>query len=397
MPDHPPRVAERLAPFGTSIFAQMTRLATQHNAVNLAQGFPDFDGPGVARGGVDRALAAGHSQYSRMIGVSSLNEAIASSWASRGLGRVDPEREITVTSGCSEAIVAALMGLFNPGDEIVIFEPYFDFYTACAAMAGLTPRYVTLRPPTREGDHFTFDEGELRAAFTPRTRGIFVNTPHNPTGKVYSREELLLIASLCEKHGVVAITDEVYEHLIYDAKQPHVQMRSLPGMEDRTVTLSSLGKTFSLTGWKIGWAVAPEHLSAGIRAAHQFLTFCAATPLQHAAAEILRDAGGYTSGIAAMMAENRDRLGAALTRLGLKVHRSDSTYFLMADHSPLGYGDDHTFCRHLTERVGVAAIPPSVFYSDPSRGRTMARFAFCKRRETIDEAIARLARLTPAR
>lgn len=394
---HSPRVAERLVPFGTSIFAQMTRLAQQHNAVNLAQGFPDFDGPGLAHKAATDALAAGHSQYSRMIGVLPLNEAIAASWASRGLGTIDPEREITVTSGCSEAIVSVLLGLFNPGDEIVVFEPYFDFYTACAAMAGLVPRFVTLHVPSRKGDGFTFDAEELKRAFTPRTKAIFINTPHNPTGKVYSREELTLIAGLCQRHGVIAITDEVYEHLIYDDAQPHIQMRSLPGMEDKTVTLSSLGKTFSLTGWKIGWAVAPAHLSAGVRAAHQFLTFCAATPLQHAAAAILREPGDYTRGIASLMAGNRDRLGAALERLGLTVHRSDSTYFLMADHGALGYADDRAFCRHLAEHVGVAAIPPSVFYSEPRRGQSMARFAFCKRRETIDEAIRRLERLKPAR
>lgn len=375
----------------------MTALANRCKAVNLAQGFPDFDGPGVAKAGAIEAINAGHGQYSRMSGVPPLNEAIARSWRERGFGTIDPDAEVTVTSGCSEAIVATLMGLFNPGDEIVVFEPFFDFYTACSALAGLTCRFVTLRPPGDARGSFTFDERELEAAFTPRTRGIIINTPHNPTGKVYTRAELELIAGLCRKHGVVAITDEVYEHLTYEPSLPHVPIASIPGMEDRTVTLSSLGKTFSLTGWKVGWAIAKPHLTAGVRAAHQFLTFCAATPLQHGAAAAIANPGTHTRDIATLFMSNRDKLSAALTEVGLKVFPSHSTYFLMADHAGLGFGDDRAFCKHLAEQVGVAAIPPSVFYADPARGRSLVRFAFCKRPETIDEAIRRVRLLRPGR
>lgn len=374
----------------------MTALANRCGAVNLAQGFPDFDGPEVAKEGAIGAIRGGEGQYSRMIGVPPLNEAIAKSWEARGFGRRDPETEVTVTSGCSEAIVAALMGLFDPGDEVVVFEPFFDFYTACSAMAGLKCRFVTLRPPSSGAGAFTFDEGELARAFTPRTRAVIVNTPHNPTGKVYTREELGAIARLCQKHGAIAITDEVYEHLVYEPTLPHVPLATIPGMEDRTVTLSSLGKTFSLTGWKVGWAIASPGLSAGVRAAHQFLTFCSATPLQHGGAAALANPGEHTREVARLYAENRDVLSRGLEEAGLRVFPSHSTYFVMADHSGLGLGDDRGFCIHLAEKVGVAAIPPGVFYSDRATGRDLVRFAYCKKRETIAEAVRRLRALKRA-
>jgi aspartate/methionine/tyrosine aminotransferase len=400
-------VSHRFAPFGHSIFAEMTGLALKHHAVNLSQGFPDFDGPQVAKQAAIDAINAGHAQYARMQGVPVLNKAIAASWAKRGYGEVDPDTCITVTSGCSEAIVCAVLGLLNPGDEIIIFEPYFDFYTAAAAMAGAVPRFVALTPvqsqrhptPTPTAaptSSFAFDESELRRAFTNKTKAIIVNSPHNPTGKVFTREELAVIAELCVKHNVIAITDEVYEHLTYEPSLPHIPLCTFPGMADLTITLSSLGKSFSLTGWKVGWAIAPRHLTAGFRSAHQFITFSTATPLQHGAAEIILAPGDSIESLKALLIRNRDRLSEALTAAGLTVYPSHGTYFLMADHSRLGLGDDRAFCKHLIEHVGVAAIPPSVFYNRQELGRHLVRFAYCKKTETMDEAIVRLARLTPS-
>ncbi|MBS0196299.1 MAG: aminotransferase class I/II-fold pyridoxal phosphate-dependent enzyme [Planctomycetes bacterium] len=389
-------IAERFRPFGASIFAEMTRLANQHKAVNLSQGFPDFDGPDGAKQAAIAAIHAGHAQYARMIGVPDLNRAIADSWAARGYGTIDPEANVTVTSGCSEAIINTLVGILNPGDEVIFFEPYFDFYTAGAAMAGATPKFVALHPPRKGESAFWLDPNELRAAFTPRTRAILVNTPHNPTGKVFTREELEMIAGLCREHDVIAITDEVYEHLIYEKSLPHIPMATLPEMWDRTITLSSMGKTFSLTGWKVGWAIAPPHLSAGVRAAHQFMTFSTATPLQYGAAAAIREPGDYSVRLRELFASNRDRLSAALRDCGLIVHPSHSTYFLMADHSPLGFADDRAFVTHLIEKIGVAAIPPTGFYNRKELGKPLVRFAFCKKAETMDEAIKRLRALRPA-
>ncbi len=389
----PPRIAQRFVPFGSSIFAEMTALAIKHNAVNLSQGFPDFDGPDTAKQGAIDAINAGHGQYARMHGVPVLNKAIAFSWARRGFGEIDPEACVTVTTGCSEAIVCAALGLLNPGDEIILFEPYFDFYTAAAAMAGAVPRFVALRPPSDADGAFTFDEGELRRAFTPKTRAILINSPHNPTGKVFSRAELSLIAELCVKHGVIAITDEVYEHLAYEPGLPHIPICTLPGMGDLTVTLSSMGKSYSLTGWKVGWAMAPAHLTAGVRSAKQFITFSTATPLQYGAAKVIADPGDSIETLRLLYVRNRDRLSEALTDVGLKVFPSHGTYFVMADHSALGLGDDRAFCTYLTEKVGVAAIPPSVFYDRPELGKKLVRFAYCKQMKTMDEAIARLGSL----
>jgi N-succinyldiaminopimelate aminotransferase len=388
------RPADRFLPFGSSIFAEMTRLALAHGAVNLSQGFPDFDGPDAAKNAAIAAIQQGHNQYARMQGVPALNEAIAASWSMRGFGEYDPHTCVTVTSGCSEAIICTLMGLLNPGDEVVIFEPFFDFYTAGAAMAGAHPRFVSLRP---DASGFHFDEKELRRAFTTRTRAIIVNTPHNPTGKVFTRTELELIAELCIGHNAVAITDEVYEHLTYNPAFPHIPISTLPGMRERTITLSSIGKTFSLTGWKIGWAIADPPLSACVRACHQFNTFSTATPLQHGAAAAIAKPDDTIEKTRDLYIRMRDQLVAALTRAGLTVYPSDATYFVMADHTPvsqrLGLADDRAFCKHLIEHVGVAAIPPSVFYHNTDLGRPLVRFAFCKMPATIAEAIRRLDRL----
>ncbi len=386
-------VSDRLKPFGTTIFAEMTALAVKHGAVNLAQGFPDFDGPDFMKDAVVRAMREGHNQYARTLGVPVLNQAISTDFEKRAGLKMDPDQCVTVTSGCTEAIAATMLGLLNPGDEIILFEPFYDSYRACVALAGATPRFVALRPPPAGGPEdapFTFDEQELRDAFTPRTRFILVNTPHNPTGKVYTREELALIAELCLKHDVVAITDEVYEHLLFDPKLPHLHLASFPGMAERTVTLSSLGKTFSYTGWKIGWAIAPPALSAGVRAAHQFLTFATSTPMQHAAAQAIREGEGAIADLVATLRSNREFLAGALRQMGLKLYMPAGTYFIMADHSALGRGDDRAFCRWLTEEVKVAAIPPSVFYQRPELGHKLVRFAFVKKRATLEEAVRRL-------
>lgn len=386
--------AARWRPFGTTIFAEMSALAREHDAVNLSQGFPDEDGPAVVKDAAVRAIREEPNQYAPMPGVPALTGAIAAH-TGRVIGRsVDAAREVTVTDGCTEALAATFLGLFEPGDEVVLFEPFYDSYRACCAMAGAVPRFVRLRPEG-PGGRFGFDEAELRAAFTEKTRAILVNSPHNPTGRVFGREELELIAGICRERGVLAITDEVYEHLIYDGGG-HVSLASLDGMAERTVVLSSLGKTFSLTGWKIGWAVAPPALTAGVRAAHQFLTYAVATPLQHAAAVALTDpeAAAWVEGLRARYRVNRDWLSGELARLGFGVHPAEAGYFVMADHAAvsdkMGIADDVEFCRRMTAEAGVAAIPPSAFYSNPADGRAFVRFAFCKREAVLREAARRL-------
>lgn len=384
--------AERFRPFGTTIFAEMTRLALQHKAVNLSQGFPDFDGPDFIKQAAARAIEAGHNQYARSPGLPELAEAIAERFAARTGVRVDPLMQVTVTSGCTEAIAAALLGVVNPGEEVILFEPFYDSYRACVAMAGATPRYVALRPVN---GRFTFDAAELAAAFSPRTRAILVNTPHNPTGTVLSRAELQCIAALCQKHDAIAIADEVYEDLTYG--DAHVSIASLPGMADRTIMLSSLGKSFSLTGWKVGWAVASEALSAAVRSAHQFLTFSTSTPFQHAAAVALREGEPHVAELRETYRQRRDLLAGALAELGFGVALPQGAYFILAEHSEvsrrLGVANDVELSLRLTREFGVATIPPSVFCATQGLCSNYLRFAFCKQRATLDEAIRRLARL----
>jgi aspartate/methionine/tyrosine aminotransferase len=380
------QVAARLAPFGSTIFIEMSRLALEHEAINLGQGFPNFDGPDFVKDAAIDAIKAGHGQYARMFGVPELNRAIADYFTRASGLSVDPDADVTVTTGCTEALVACFLGLVDPGDEVVVFEPYYDSYRACVGLAGATPRFVTLRPPD-----FAVDPDELRAAFSPKTRAILVNTPHNPTGKVFDRAELELIAELCRDHDCIAISDEVYENLVYEGE--HVRLATLDGMWDRTVTLSSLGKTFSLTGWKVGWAIAPPHLGAGVRAAHQFTTFATATPLQHGAAAALRAPASYYEQYVADYRARRDLVVAGLAEIGFEVYTPQGTYFVLADHTAFGLPDDVAFCRHLVEKAGVAAIPPSAFYHDPADGSRLVRFAFCKDRQTLRDALHRLATL----
>ena len=379
------QVAKRFAPFAQTIFTEITNLANEHGAINLGQGFPNFDGPGFIKQAAAAAMDAGHNQYARMWGVPLLNEAIAAKYAAAGIP-ADPDANITVTAGCTEALAATFLGLVNPGDEVILIEPYYDSYPACVAIAGAVPRYVTLRAPD-----FALPEAELRAAFSDRTRAIVVNTPHNPTGRVLSLQELGLIAELCVAHDTIAIADEVYEHMVYEGE--HRSLATLPGMADLTVTLSSLGKTFSLTGWKIGWAVAAPDLTAAIRKAHQFLIFAVAAPLQHGAAAALGAPPSYYEDLTAAYRSRRDLLCEGLDSAGLDVFVPEGTYFVLADHSAFGFEDDVAFVRHLITEIGVAAIPPSAFYSNKSEGASLVRFAFCKDEATLKEAVDRLGSL----
>ena len=383
-------IASRVSGFGTTIFTEMTRLAIRHGAINLSQGFPDFDGPEFAREAAIAAIRAGHGQYARMSGIPELHAALSSKLRrDRGL-EYAADDEITVTSGATEAIYASVQAVCDPGDEVVLFEPFYDSYAASVRMAGGVPRVVELEAPD-----WSFDEGALRRAFSGRTRALLLNTPHNPTGKVYSRAELELLASLCREHDAVCIADEVYEHLVFDGE--HVPIASLPGMRERTITISSFGKTFSLTGWKVGWAAAPPDLTAAVRAAHQFITFATATPLQHGVAAALASAGAdYYGTLLGDYRARRDYLVRELSRIGFAVRPPAGAYFIAADFRAFSDADDKSFARRLIEEVGVASIPPSVFYENAERPRPWIRFAFCKKMETLEKAVARLDNLKPA-
>jgi N-succinyldiaminopimelate aminotransferase len=385
--------ADRVAAFGTSVFTEITELALRHNAVDLSTGFPDVDGPAAVKAAVVAALEAGHNQYALSHGIRELRRAVAAH-ADRFYGQaVDPETEVTITNGAAEALHSAIDGLVNPGAEVILFEPYYEVYAPNVIMAGAVPRFVPLRPPD-----WTFDPGELAAAFNPRTRAILVNTPHNPTGKVYSQAELAQIAALCQQWDVIAMTDEVYEHLVYDGGR-HIRLAQLPGMAPRTVTISSLSKTFSFTGWRIGWVIAPPDLTRAVRLAHQFVLDCSATPLQHGAACALALDSDYFAGLAETYQAKRDYLAAALRSAGLEVTLPAAAYFLMAGIRPLGFDDDFGFCKYLAVEVGVAAIPPSAFFAAEHKalGRGYARFAFCKSQATLDRAAERLAALSRRR
>lgn len=386
MSDPVPHLASRLQGFGTTIFAEMSALAVASGSINLGQGFPDTDGPPEVLDAAVAAIRGGQNQYPPGPGIPELRAAIATHqqhWY--GLD-YDSDTEVLVTAGATEAIAAALLSLCEPGDEVVTFEPYYDSYAACIAMAGAERRVVQLRPPD-----YAFDLGELAAAFSPRTRLILLNSPHNPTGKVFSRTELDAIARLCVDHDVLAVTDEVYEHLVFDGE--HVPLATLPGMIDRTVTISSGGKTFSCTGWKVGWVCATPELVTAVRTAKQFLTYVNAGPFQHGIAVGLGLPDAMFARLAAELQEKRDRLSRGLADAGLTVFPSHGTYFVTTDVRALGEHDGLAFCRALPDRCGVVAVPNVVFYDDRPAGLPLVRFAFCKRLEVIDEAVARLKAL----
>ena len=375
--------ASRLAGFGTTIFTEMSALAERTGSINLGQGFPDEDGPSAVLEAAVQAIRDGHNQYAPLPGVPPLVDAIAEHQRARyGL----EHEAIQVTFGATEAITAALLGLCEPGDEVVALDPFYDSYRAGAALAGARLVGVPLTPP-----EWRFDAEQLAAAITPRTRVLLLNSPHNPTGRVLDRAELEQIAAACVEHDLIAISDEVYEHLVFEGE--HVPLATLPGMAERTLTVSSIGKTFSVTGWKTGWACGPAELVAATRGAKQFMTFAGGTPFQHAAATALAGAEEHGARLAAELKAKRDRICAGLERAGATVLRPAGTYFVNADVRPLGYDDGVAFCRELPERAGVVAIPTSVFCGDPERVRSLVRFAFCKREEVIDEAATRLGRL----
>jgi aspartate/methionine/tyrosine aminotransferase len=378
------QVAKRLEKFKTTIFTQISILATKHQAINLGQGFPNFDGPEfVKKAAIEAIQDGGKNQYARSFGIPQLNAAIAESFKKESNITVNPETEVTVTSGCTEAIAATILGLINPGDEVIVFEPFYDSYQATLSMAGANMKSVILHPP-----HFAVPEEELRAAFSKQTRAIIVNTPHNPTGKIFSRKELELIASLCKEHNALAFADEVYNKLVW--KGEHISLAALDGMYERTVTMNSLGKTFSLTGWKVGWAVAPTHLSFGIRQGHSFLTFATATPFQWAAVAALQAPDSFYQELTKDYTSKKDILMEGLKSVGFEVFEPEGTYFIMADHTSFGFEDDVSFCKHLIEDVGVAAIPPSSFYTTPADGKNLVRFAFCKDEQTLKDAVAQM-------
>jgi aspartate/methionine/tyrosine aminotransferase len=382
------RSARRLDGFGTSIFTEMTRLAVEHQAINLGQGFPDFPAPDFIKEAAARAIASDHNQYAPAPGLPRLRRAVAEHFQHRHGRAVDPAEEVTIAAGATEVLFDAILALMDPGDEAVVFEPAYDAYLPDVQMAGGTARVVTLRPPD-----WRFDPDELRAAFGPRTRILILNTPHNPTGKVYDEEELDLIAALCRAHDVVAICDEVYSEITYDGVT-HVPLATRPGMWDRTVTVDSIGKTFSVTGWKIGWAIAAPALTAAIRAAHQFVTFANATPLQEAAADAIAvaESTGYYDQLRASYAARRSLLTEILADAGLSTLPARGAYFLLADLADLPFPDDASFCRHLMTEVGVASIPPSAFYLYPATAPRLARFCFAKREETMRAAAERLGK-----
>lgn len=382
--------AQRVAGFGTTVFSEFSRLANEAKAVNLGQGFPDFDGPDAVKQAAIDAIGAGVNQYAIGHGAVALREAVAAH-AARFYGQqVDPATEVCVTSGATEGIFDATLALLDPGDEAVLFEPFYDSYVASLQMAGAVPRYVRLFPPDATHAAWWFDEAELAAAFTPKTRLVFVNTPHNPTGKVFTRDELALIGKLAAQHDAVILADEVYEHLVFGPAK-HVRAATLPGLAERTLTLSSGGKSFSFTGWKIGWAIGPAPLVKAVQKAHQWVTFATASPFQAAIARALVLPDAYFRDFEAMYRRKRDLLCAALGQAGLQPLVPEGTYFVIAR---TGANDDVAFCKGLIAKPGVAAIPPSAFYSEAHKGeaRGLARFAFCKTDPVLEEAARRLTR-----
>jgi N-succinyldiaminopimelate aminotransferase len=369
---------------GTTIFAEMSALAAATGSVNLGQGFPDTDGPReIAQAAADAILDGRGNQYPPGPGVPELRQTITEH-QQRFYGLAfDPDTDVLVTAGATEAVAAALLALVEPGDEVIAFEPYYDSYAACVALAGGVRVPVTLRPPA-----FRPDLDALRDAVTPRTRLILLNSPHNPTGSVFTRAELAAIAALACERDLLVVADEVYEHMVYTGE--HVPIGSLPGMRERTVSISSAGKTFSFTGWKIGWVTAQAELVAAVRAVKQFLTFVSGGPFQYAIAEALRMPDEYFAGISADLRGKRDLLCAGLSEAGFLVYPPDGTYFVTTDVKQLGGADGVEFCRNLPHQAGVVAIPSAVLYDDPDAGRTQVRFAFCKRKEVLQDALARL-------
>jgi N-succinyldiaminopimelate aminotransferase len=385
--DRLPYLAARLQGFATTIFAEMSALAVETGSINLGQGFPDTDGPQEVAEAAVAAIRAGHNQYPPGPGIFELRQAVAAHQQRFYELRYDPVSEVLVTAGATEAIAAAILSLCEVGDEVITFEPYYDSYAACIAMAGAVRRLVRLRPPG-----YGPDLDAVARAITPKTRLILLNSPHNPTGKVFDVDELSVIARLCVDHDLLAVTDEVYEHMVFEGE--HRPLATFPGMWERTVTVSSAGKTFSFTGWKVGWACAPPALLAAVRTAKQFLTYVNAAPFQHAVVTGLGLPDGYFTGLRDDLRTKRDRLCDGLADAGFEVFRPAGSYFVTADIRPLGAVDGMEFCRTLPRRCGVVAIPTTVFYDDEDAGRHLVRFTFCKRLEVLEDAVSRLKGLS---
>lgn len=379
-----PALNPALAEFTSTIFAEMSALAVETGSINLGQGFPDTDGPASLLSAAKAAIDRGDNQYPPGLGIPALRQAIADHQRRFYAIDLDPDSEALVTTGATEAIAAAMLGLLTPGDEVVVLEPYYDSYAATIAMAGGVRRPVTLRAPD-----FALPRDELAAAVTDRTRLILLNSPHNPTGAVLDESDLRFVAELAVRHDVYVVTDEVYEHMTFDGRK-HVPISTLPGMAERTVTISSAGKTFSVTGWKVGWVTGPAELVAAVRAAKQFLTYVSGAPFQPAIAEALALPDSYYLGLAADLQRKRDLLADGLRAAGFTPHECGGTYFLNVDVRERGYDDGVDFCRELPRRCGVVAVPMSVFYDDKEAGRSLVRFAFCKRDEVLIEAVERL-------
>jgi aspartate/methionine/tyrosine aminotransferase len=397
--------SKKATQFTESVIREMTRLTQLYGGVNLSQGFPDFPAPDAVKEAACAAIRADVNQYAVTWGARGLREAIAREFTRRHGLPVVPDEQVTVCCGATEAMMATMMAIIDPGDEVVIFEPFYENYGPDAILSGATPRYVTLRAPdpsTSLGTdpsaaieaNWTFDPGELAAAFNDKTKAIILNPPNNPTGKVFTREELEAIAALCRKWDVIAISDEIYEHIIYDGCS-HIPIATIDGMADRTVTINSLSKTYSVTGWRVGWTISPPSLTGAIRKVHDFLTVGAAAPLQEAGIAALGVPDTYYDQLAAAYRRRRNRLLEILERRHFTCYKPYGAYYIMTDITAFGFADDVEFARHLVKDIGVAAVPGSSFYSRPSEGRTKLRFCFCKRDETLAEADRRLARLVP--
>jgi aspartate/methionine/tyrosine aminotransferase len=384
------QLSAKASQFTESVIREMTRLALQYKAVNLSQGFPDFPAPADIKRAAQDAIAADVNQYAITWGAKSLRNAIAEKFASTGGFAIDPEREITVCCGSTEAMMSAMMAIINPGDEVVVFEPFYENYGPDAILSGASPRFVKLHPP-----NWNFDPDELAAAFTPSTKAIILNTPNNPTGKVFTRAELEMIRDLCVRSNAYVITDEIYEHMLYDGAK-HISMATLEGMRDRTITINALSKTYSVTGWRVGWAIASPEVSSAIRKVHDFLTVGAAAPLQEAGAVALKSPPSYYENLAKEYLARRDRLLGILTAAGFRCFKPHGAYYIMTDISAFGFPDDVAFAKYLVKDVGVASVPGSSFYRNPADGRAHVRFTFCKTEKTFQAAAERLAKLKRA-
>ena len=388
-------LSDRVSHFTESVIREMTRQAMLHGAINLAQGFPDFPAPPEIKKAAQEAIGADVNQYAITWGAKSLRGAVAQQMQTWHGVSVDPEKQVTVCCGSTEAMISTLLAVCNAGDEVVIFEPYYENYGPDSILSGAKPRFVKLRPPLEPKGEWTFDEQELRAAFHKHTKAIIVNTPNNPTGKVFTRPELELIRGLCVEFDVLAITDEIYEHILYDGTK-HICMASLDGMQDRTITINGMSKTYSVTGWRVGWTIAPPPITDAIRKVHDFLTVGAPAPLQEAGASALSMPEDYYRQLAEGYRRRRDRLVPALEEAGFRCFLPRGAYYVMTDISAFGYANDLAFTKYLVSEIGVAAVPGSSFYRDPRDGAQQVRFAFCKRDDTLDDAAQRLRTVRPA-